>query len=238
MSVIYGYIYKITNLVNNKIYIGQTTVGFDQRYKGTIRNTHNGHLKRAIEKYGEENFLVEKEFAIAHSQQELDELEAYYIDKFNSCNSSCGYNKTTGGEHYTPTQEVKEKISRANKGRIHSEETRVKWSEQRRGEGNGMYGKHHKEETLVKIREARAKQVNPMLGRTQSEETRAKIAQKRSKKVRCNTGEEFNSALEASKWCNLKCQTTICKSCNDENGGKSAGRHPITGEKLYWKYIN
>lgn len=48
----YGYIYIITNTVNNKVYIGQTTIGFDKRYKGSIKNTHNEHLKRAIEKYG------------------------------------------------------------------------------------------------------------------------------------------------------------------------------------------
>ena len=236
--MIYGYIYKITNLVNGKVYIGQTTVGFDLRYRGTIRNTHNSHLKRAIEKYGEENFEIEKEFDLAYSRQDLDELEVYYIEKFSSSNSEYGYNKTTGGEHYSPTQEVKEKISKANKGRKHSEETKARLSEMRRGEGNHMYGKSHKEETITKIKEARAKQTNPMLGKTHSEETKLKIAKKRSKRVRCHTGEEFDSALEASRWCNLRSQTTICKSCNDEGGKKTAGRHPVTKEKLYWNYIN
>ena len=234
----YGYIYKVTNLINGKVYIGQTTIGFDLRYRGAISNTHNTHLKRAIEKYGEENFKVEKEFDLAHTSEELDGLEIYYIDKFHSSDSRYGYNKTSGGRHYTPTREVREKISVANKGRRLTEETRAKLSKLRTGEGNHMYGKSHTEEAISKIKKARARQVNPMLGRTHSEETKLKIAKSHSKRVRCHTGEQFDSALEASRWCNLKSQTTICKSCNDESGQKSGGRHPITKEKLYWRYID
>ena len=233
----YGYIYKITNWINSKIYIDQTTIEFEKRYKGTIKNTHNEHLKRAIEKYGEENFIIEKEYDFANSQEELNELEIKYIYEFNSTDSNYGYNKTTGGESYTFTQEIKDKISESKKGCTLSEETRTKLSEMRKGEGNGMYGKHHTEETKNKIKVARANQENPMHGKHHTKETKNKIAEKRSKKVQCHTGEEFNSALEASKWCNLKCQTTICKSCNDKTRTKTAGKHPLTGEKLYWKYL-
>ena len=233
----YGYIYKITNSINGKVYIGQTTIGFDKRYKGSIKNTHNEHLKRAIEKYGEENFIIEKEYDFANSQEELNELEIKYIHEFNSIDNRYGYNKTTGGESYTFTQEIKDKISESKKGCTLSEETREKLSEMRKGEGNSMYGKHHTEETKNKIKVARANQENPMLGKHHTEETKNKIAEKRSKKVQCHTGEKFDSALEASKWCNLKCQTTICKSCNDKTRTKTAGKHPLTGEKLYWKYL-
>ena len=233
----YGYIYKITNSINGKVYIGQTIIGFDKRYKGSIKNTHNEHLKRAIEKYGEENFIIEKEYDFANSQEELNELEIKYIYEFNSIDNRCGYNKTTGGESYTFTQEIKDKISESKKGCTLSEETREKLSEMRKGEGNSMYGKHHTEETKNKIKVARANQENPMLGKHHTEETKNKIAEKRSKKVQCHTGEKFDSALEASKWCNLKCQTTICKSCNDKTRTKTAGKHPLTGEKLYWKYL-
>lgn len=233
----YGYIYKITNSINGKVYIGQTTIGFDKRYKGSIKNTHNEHLKRAIEKYGEENFIIEKEYDFANSQEELNELEIKYIYEFNSTDSNYGYNKTTGGESYSFTQEIKDKISESKKGSSFSEETRAKLSEMRKGEGNGMYGKHHTEETKNKIKVARANQENPMHGKHHTEETKNKIAEKHSKKVQCHTGEKFDSALEASKWCNLKCQTTICKSCNDKTRTKTAGKHPLTGEKLYWKYL-
>lgn len=57
------------------------------------------------------------------------------------------------------------------------------------------------------------------------------------KHVRCvNTGKEFSSALEASKWCGLKQGTSIGYVCNGKR--KSAGKHPITGEKLTWEYVD
>lgn len=237
----YGYVYKITNKINGKIYFGITEDSFQIRYKGNIeKNTHNVHLKRAIEKYGIENFDINEKFDIAYNEDELWDLEDMYICIYNTLDSRYGYNKRRSGSKHKGngklSEESKEKISESNTGKTHTEETKKLWSEQRRGEGNGMYGKHHTEETKDKIKEARAKQENPMLGKRHTEDTKAKIAQKHSKRVRCNTGEEFDSAELASKWCNLKCSTSLCKSCKDKN--KSAGRHPITGEKLYWEYIN
>lgn len=69
----YGYIYKTTNLINGKIYIGQ--------HKATIFENNNylgsGNLiKRAIKKYGEEHFKVEL-IDVAENQKELDEKEIY-----------------------------------------------------------------------------------------------------------------------------------------------------------------
>ena len=73
---IYGIIYLIKNKINNKIYIGQTTQdgGFDRRYhtKDGIKDTHNEHLRNSINKYGIENFYINKEFDIAYSKEELD----------------------------------------------------------------------------------------------------------------------------------------------------------------------
>ena len=72
----YGIIYKITNKIDGKIYIGQTIFSFDERYKGDIeKNTHNDYLRRAIQKYGIENFEVEKEYAFAETKEDLDAME-------------------------------------------------------------------------------------------------------------------------------------------------------------------
>ena len=112
---IYGIIYKITNLINGKVYIGQTKRNFDERYNGTgngaekvynyhmYRKNHEGHyynvhLCNSMEKYGFENFKVEEEIDIAYSKKELDELEIKYIKEYNSSNPKFGYNKTEGGE--------------------------------------------------------------------------------------------------------------------------------------------
>lgn len=66
---VYGVIYKITNKVNGRCYIGQTILGFDRRYHYNLyKNTSNIHLKYAIEKYGFENFYVNKVFDVAFSK--------------------------------------------------------------------------------------------------------------------------------------------------------------------------
>lgn len=109
----YGIIYKITNLVNNKVYIGQTTKprGFKDRYpnKGTgIERVYRYHKKnknrgdgyniklfRAIEKYGFENFVVDEVFDTAQTQEELDQKEIDYIKQYDSFHN--GYNNTDGG---------------------------------------------------------------------------------------------------------------------------------------------
>lgn len=97
---IYGIIYKITNKINGKVYIGQTTKkgGFDERYGYNLRkNTHNNHLKASIDKYGIENFEIDKVFDVAYSKEELDKKEIFYIEKYKCTDSNFGYNISLGG---------------------------------------------------------------------------------------------------------------------------------------------
>lgn len=81
-------IYKIENLVNHKIYIGQS-VHIERRWKEHCFPSKNTVISKAIKKYGKENFL----FQILEecSQEELDEKEQFYIHKFNSVVPN-GYN--------------------------------------------------------------------------------------------------------------------------------------------------
>ena len=153
----YGVIYVIRNKINNKLYIGQTVNNFHRRYgSNLLKNTHNQHLKNSIQKYGIENFEIDEEFDIAYSKEELDKLECLYIDIYDSINN--GYNNQTGGSNGKHTEETKQKISEANKGKKRSEETKKKISESLKGKYGGenspMYGKHHSEETKQKISEA------------------------------------------------------------------------------------
>lgn len=114
----YGIIYKITNNINNKVYIGQTVKTFEMRYANDIAKwTHNRHLKNSINKYGIENFKIEKEFDIAYSKEELEKKEQYYIKLYNSCNPDYGYNKTTGGRRGKLNAEIRNKISNTMKGK-------------------------------------------------------------------------------------------------------------------------
>lgn len=125
----YGIIYKITNKINNKVYIGQTIHSFDKRYYGDIyKNTHNDHLKRAIEKYGVENFEIDKEIFVAYSKELLDAKEQELIELYKSNDKNHGYNYLSGGHN----------------GK-HNDESRLKIGLKQKGELNHMFGKFGKE---------------------------------------------------------------------------------------------
>lgn len=92
-------IYKITNQVNNKVYIGLTTETLQKRWSGHLQayKTCKRHLYESMRKYGIENFTIE-EIDKADSFKELGELERKYIKEYNSQNPDKGYNLTAGGE--------------------------------------------------------------------------------------------------------------------------------------------
>ena len=96
------YIYKVTNKVNGKIYIGQTCDLKRRNYHHIYSSynekagDYNTRFHQAIRKHGKDNFQTTL-LCIAMSQQEADELETFYIEKFNSFDFSCGYNMTKGG---------------------------------------------------------------------------------------------------------------------------------------------
>ena len=92
------YIYKITNKINNKSYIGQTKnykrrfSNHRTKYKKTDGQERNKLLYRAMRKYGIENFT----FEVIDYCEDYNEKEIFYISKFDSFNN--GYNMTIGGE--------------------------------------------------------------------------------------------------------------------------------------------
>lgn len=182
---VYGIIYKLKNNINNKVYIGQTIVGFRNRYSrggsdnvSLMYNYHlknkedgyyyNKHILSAMNKYGLESFEVNDCFDIAFSKEELDIKEDTWIRYYDSVNN--GYNEKYGGAN----------------GKA-SEETRRLMSERRRGENNSMYGKKHSEETRRKLKInhwSRTKiysppslkgELNPRYGAKHTEETKERI---------------------------------------------------------------
>lgn len=127
MSKICG-IYKIENLVNGKVYIGQSN-DIKKRWYSHKRDSsietsknYNYPLYKAFRKYGVDNF----KFEIIEEclKEELNDKEIYYIQLYRSYinfEDSNGYNQTLGGDGNRGTHLnyiAKEKISKANKGKL------------------------------------------------------------------------------------------------------------------------
>lgn len=94
-----GIVYKITNKINGKVYIGLTTTPLKERWRNHIVSV--GRVKRplynSMKKYGVENFLIE-EIDRSNDFEELGKLERKYIEEYDSTNPEHGYNLTFGGE--------------------------------------------------------------------------------------------------------------------------------------------
>lgn len=93
-----GFIYKITNQLNDKAYIGLTTKTIEERWQDHLNSINrlkeNRPLYYALAKYGPQNFSIEKIEEIDNNH--LGEREIYWIDFFDTYNN--GYNATRGGD--------------------------------------------------------------------------------------------------------------------------------------------
>lgn len=94
-----GYIYKITNQINQKAYIGKTVYTVDKRWKEhlkdyTKREEEHRPLYKAMQKYGIENFTIEQIEEV--DIKELSNREMYWIEYFHTFSN--GYNATLGGD--------------------------------------------------------------------------------------------------------------------------------------------
>ena len=109
-------IYKITNNINGKSYIGQTSQKVENRWSEHKRGKTSKHspLKRAIKKYGWENFTTEI-IDTAETLEEALRKEIYWIDYYKTCvlvyGKNCGYNLSRGGEGVLRTTPEQEKIA-------------------------------------------------------------------------------------------------------------------------------
>ncbi|RXZ78185.1 hypothetical protein EBB07_29460 [Paenibacillaceae bacterium] len=162
-EMLYGIIYKITNKINNKCYIGLTRKTLGERItqhlytcRAKKRKKHKIHY--AINKYGVDNFLFE-EIDQAFSLDELNKKEILHIKTHDSIAN--GYNILEGGGidgHLiwlgrTHSEETKRKISKAHMGKTFSKETRLKISKTRKDRKLGQLpGKdHHSSVEIVQL---------------------------------------------------------------------------------------
>lgn len=155
-----GVIYKYTNKINGKIYIGQT-INEKRRLNQHKKSSENSLFHRAIKKYGWENFEYKVLFKIhCNNEQDLTNTlnikESIAIRFFNSIDSNVGYNLKISGSKGKLNKSVRDKISKSHKGlpgRKHTDEEKKSLSIKRRGVLNPMYGIHrpHTEEEKIKM---------------------------------------------------------------------------------------
>lgn len=133
-----GVIYKATNLVNNKSYIGQTK-NFEKRKKQHLKAKDDYVFHQALRKYGKDNFLWE---IIEECADELlDDKEIYWIDCYRTFDS--GYNMTSGGDNADALDKWRqENPDKVKKYALNGLSYANKWREE------------HPEESLAQVKEA------------------------------------------------------------------------------------
>ena len=182
-------IYTITNLVNGKKYVGQTTqepmIRWSRHKREALNYNSTQAIHCAIRKYGIINFRFDVIDTDVNSIDSLNESEIEWISHYDTFEGD-GYNMTSGGEGCIVSEEAKRNMSNAQKGKTHSEETKRKIGLASKG-NNSNLDKIVSEETREKISKAnmgrivsletRVKIGNAHRGKIVSEETREKIRQ-------------------------------------------------------------
>lgn len=195
MNKPFGIIYKATNVINGQCYIGQTTQSFKKRKRDHLKLARGGHgykFHQAIKKFGEKMFewviLCECSCVL-----ELENNELYFMMLYDSVSN--GYNDRYSNS--TITDETREKISKANKGRKISEEikkhlsdaAKKNWIENRENHIIGIKNRQYYGDKISEIKKKGIKNGTlnlPMLGKHHTDTTKKKISDKA--KIR-NVGE-------------------------------------------------
>lgn len=229
-------IYLITNLIDNKKYVGQASNVEERWYRHSVdyKRLKSRYLYRAMNKHGIENFI----FEIIESNISIDlisEREIFWIEKM-STKAPNGYNMTSGGEgshNRILTEESRKKISISLKGTTLPEETKRKMSlahtkrYENAEERLKMSESHKNNKTLIENATKTMQKVNKNMTKEQRVEYQTMAAEKRSKAVLAtslldNTVTEFKSLRFAARWIRENteyekaCHTNISKACRNK----------------------
>lgn len=231
-------VYKYTNQVNGKLYIGITIRSLETRHKEHLSHINdNFALHRALKRYGVENFEVSV-IDNAKTLNELKQKEKYWIKELNTyvhSENSNGYNLTLGGdgvEGRPLSDEARAKIKKAaiEQKRFKGKNNPNYGVKARKGKDHPMYGTKHSNETLQKQSIIKAKDKNPMYGKFGE----ANPSSKPVLQIDYKTGETINrfvSLSEATKETGVKIYG-ISKCCK--------GKQKFTGNgdrtKYRWEY--
>ena len=238
-------IYQIRNIVNEKVYIGQTKQPFYKRFLHHVWKLRNGnhdnqHLQKAFELYSEEAFVFEV-LEVVENPLLLDEKEKFYIERAR-IHKVC-YNISDGGQgaHGIPMPEhIKQMLSSLNKrlntGKHVSDETKRKMSASKLGKKRTETCIHKMQETRIqnilqgqnnkcKLTAEQARQVKQMLIKGFSYNEIAKrfsVSKSNVNAIRCNRSWKFVEAegwdeyLRTSKRTTRKRKPTLCQASLEE----------------------
>ena len=214
-------VYAHKNKINKKIYIGITGQKPERRWRNGQGYKTSTYFYNAIQKYGWNNFEhIILQFNL--TQQEAEEKEKYYIQKYNTLNDTYGYNIKKGGKlNQGLSKQGRKKISQSSKKnwqnpefkQKQSQKTKKQWENSEFKQKQSQKAKKQWQDILFK-----EKQYN----------------QKTSKKVQCiETGDIFPSQSRAATWCGLKCGASIARNAN----GKASYAGTLNGKQLHWRFI-
>lgn len=184
MIIMFGYIYKITNKLNGKIYVGKTTQSIEKRFQDHLYAAQAGnrsHLYEAIRLYGPDNFFIEC-IDSADTLEELNIKEQLWIKELNSTDNALGYNMSSGGDGGNTLLGRKVMCNPVDDSEIYVLSIDIPYyeslgyvlgtSEKRRqnnlGDKNPRFGKHNSKEHNEAIGKA-------WRGKTRSKENRYKL---------------------------------------------------------------
>lgn len=219
----YGIVYKATNLINGKIYIGLTAQTLLKRRKAheNLAGKSTAYFHRALAKYGFESFRWEQVEACA-TKEMLFEREIFWINHFGSM-APAGYNSAEGGKGGAYLETHKQRISEAMSGRKLSAETRQKLSAAHKG----------KKLTEAHIETLRSKtgEKNHFFGRKHSEEAKKRIGEK-------SKGRNWATGEKAGSWANVDRSIVLeCYFLKMRNEAIIACHAEKTGRKVSVKAI-
>lgn len=260
-------VYMHTNKINGKRYIGITCQDPEDRWRNGLGYRNSIVFWRAINKYtwdGFDHIIIADGLTEIEAKQKEVELIALY--RTNCCrykSPEMGYNMTDGGEGTTGiewSEESRLKLSESRKKLYLSDNPPVMNIPHYEGKNHPMFGRHHTEEAKKKISDAnkgrfvgeksylfgtkrseeiKRKESESKKGKTLSEEQKKSMRDKREplQPLYCiELDEYFKNSYDAERKYSIS-SSTIYECANGKYGRKSAGKHPITGEKLHWKKV-